>query len=236
MKTNVCFFLFLLYSVSFSFAQNLSISGFVGSSESVEYSNFSFQSIIDTNFHSLTTVSKNLPTFRPAVSINFKNGEFLEASTIKVEDSGTAFRNGTFRLEDKVGNIRTSLRDFSLDYYFKVKSLQSEKLKIFWSPGLSLFDQRGTISPSEGSTIYRYSTKDLGFILKFLTRFRYDLPVPSWKIEGGFGINAFDYRFQRIIEKGELIKQNKLELNDRLSAFARIGISYFFNFKKKEDS
>jgi len=215
MKTNVCFFLLLFYSVTFSFAQNLSISGFVGSAESVEYSNFSFQSILDTNFHALTTVSNNNPIFRPAVSINFKNGEFLEASTIKVEDFGTAFRNGTFRLEDKVGNIETSLREFSLDYYFKVKSLQSEKLKIFWSPGFSVFDQRGSINPSEGSTIYRYSTKDLGFTLKFLTRFRYDLPVPSWKIEGGFGINAFDYRFQRLIAKGEQTSLSKLELNDR---------------------
>lgn len=228
---NLIFF-FFLFSFSFCNAQSLSIKGFLGSAETVEYTINSTQSDLDSNYHFLSTATQNIPVFRPAVSINFTNGEFLEISAIRLVKSGIAFPFGTIRVDESVGRTKSKFSEISFDYYFKINSLQSEKLKIFWSPGLSIFEQEGIINPASGSSIYRFARQDFGFILKFLTRFKYDLPVAAWKIEGGFGINAFDYRFQRIEERGRKSKKSLVELNDHLSAFARIGMSYTFDMKR----
>ena len=71
-------------------------------------------------------------------------------------------------------------------------------------------------------------------MLKFLTRVAYQLPSRPWKLEGGFGLNVFDFfkDFETVNQVSS--SRNIFKVNEKLNAFARIGMSYSFNFKTKK--
>lgn len=226
-------FLFLLFSFSILNAQSISIKGFVGGGETLRLSTFPIQSPTDSNLYIFRGLSTNEPGARIALSLNRKNGDFIEMSGIYTKNLG-AIGSGFFSptSNQSKAEVVTKFYELSIDYFFKFNKIGTEKINFYWSPSLSYVYNSGKITPNPNEEIYEAQKIRSGLVLKLLSRITYQMNSPAWKVEGGFGLNTFDYFYERNKENEAGSNRNIFKLNDRLNAFGRIGISYTFNAEK----